>query len=391
MDIATLTIGLTVLHEGSIRTAARVLRRPPASVSDGLERFERGLAARLVDRSRPGFSITLAGETLLRDAHRVVAGIDALARLARCPPEGTRIWAAAHAIPLARLSLVSAVARSGSIRGAAKEAGVGQPHLSRQIARLERQLGRPVLNRSRRGSELTGAGQRLGSIAQSLTEALDDLRPTPEGRVVRASRLIRLGTVIPIGPESRLAGRLARLLAEWRRIAPSFDLLISSATAEDLLAGLRAGQYDMCLLDAPVRHRRLDSRDLFSAELVLVGAKGLFVGAPPALDLLHKHVLAVPSQRSGLRQSIRDVLDTLLAGKRQGALEQVEVDALPIILNLVLEHGYVAVLPRDAISSQTSRLDVLPLPGRPAIHFRLVWPRMAVMKQVADLVELGLQ
>src|SRR5205823_1569795 len=51
------------------------------------------------------------------------------------------------------------VARHGSIREAAEELHVAQSALSRQIQKLEQQLGVPLFQRHARGVELTSAGE----------------------------------------------------------------------------------------------------------------------------------------------------------------------------------------------------------------------------------------
>ncbi|CAM5774849.1 hypothetical protein LMIY3S_04728 [Labrys miyagiensis] len=390
MDTATLVIALTVLQEGSIRGASRLLSRPPASVAEGFERFERALAMPLAQHAKGSFGVTLAGETLARNSSGLLDSVDALATLARVPPEGTRSWAAGHAIPIASLAHFNAVVSSGSIRRAAGTLGLGQPHLSRRMARLETQMGCRLLERTGSGCEATAEGRRLNEIALELVDGVAGLTVPAKRRFARTMRTVRLGTIIPIGHESRLASRLARLVAEWRREAVAYDLLVSATTAEDLMAGLRAGRFDIALMDTAMRHRRFESRELFSSELVLAGPKAAFTNPAVLLSLLDLHFIAVPSLRSGLRQRIREVLDPLLAQTGQGGRQQVEVDALPIILNLVMEHGYLTVLPRDAIASLETELGILPLPDAPTLSFHLAWPKAGAMQRVAALVEAGL-
>ncbi|GLS19730.1 hypothetical protein GCM10007874_27470 [Labrys miyagiensis] len=390
MDTATLAIALTVLQEGSIRGVGRLLGRAPASVTDAFERFERELAMPLALRTEGTFALTLAGETLAGSSAGLLDSLASLAALGGAPAQAVRHWAAHHAIPIAALAHFNAVVGSGSIRRAAQALGLGQPHLSRQMARLETLLGCRLLQRTGTGCELTAEGLRLSEIAQVLVEEVAGLTATAQRRFARATRTIRLGTIIPIGHESRLAARLARLVAAWRRDRVAHDLLVSATTAEDLMAGLRAGRFDIALMDTPMQHRRFESRELFSSELVLAGPKAALASGVSLEALLETHLIAVPSLRSGLRQRIREVLDPLLVRTGPAGRQQVEVDALPIIVNLMLEHGYLSVMPRDAIASLDREIGLLPLPDAPRLAFHLAWPKTDRARHVAAAIAAGL-
>lgn len=78
------------------------------------------------------------------------------------------------------------VAQLGSITRAAQALNVAQPALSRQIRKLEEELGVTLLLRRPRGVELTPAGARLleraEAVFRSLREAAEELRSdTMEG------------------------------------------------------------------------------------------------------------------------------------------------------------------------------------------------------------------
>lgn len=64
-------------------------------------------------------------------------------------------------ISLVRLKSFLTVARAQSLREASDILGVTQPALSKQIAQLEDEIGRPLFQRHGRGMSLTSAGQAL--------------------------------------------------------------------------------------------------------------------------------------------------------------------------------------------------------------------------------------
>lgn len=68
------------------------------------------------------------------------------------------------------LSLFLAVADAGALAGAARVTGQSPPTLSRRMAALERDLGRRLFERGKRGFTLTAAGRSLLAEAEPLRE-----------------------------------------------------------------------------------------------------------------------------------------------------------------------------------------------------------------------------
>ncbi|KAA2211598.1 LysR family transcriptional regulator [Pseudoroseomonas oryzae] len=88
-----------------------------------------------------------------------------------------------------RLRSLLAIAEHGGFGRAAAALGLAQPSLSRQIALLEQEVGRPLLYRHGRGARLTEDGQRLADAARPLLTGLANLAsvledPVPRGEVV---------------------------------------------------------------------------------------------------------------------------------------------------------------------------------------------------------------
>ena len=65
------------------------------------------------------------------------------------------------------------VVQSGSFSAVAREAGVGQPSVSKQIAQLEAHLGAQLLRRTSRSMTLTEAGQTFYEAAVRLVDDLE--------------------------------------------------------------------------------------------------------------------------------------------------------------------------------------------------------------------------
>lgn len=136
-----------------------------------------------------------------------------------------------------QLTIFHAIAREGSIRGAARKLEVAPPSVSQALKQLEAQVGLPLFSRTTRRIELTEAGhllhERTAEAISSLDFALEsvqNLGERPSGKVtITVPRFVYQFFLRPI-------------YAEFCRLYPELELEISvSDKAEDIL---REG-YDM--------------------------------------------------------------------------------------------------------------------------------------------------
>src|SRR3954468_18366745 len=97
-------------------------------------------------------------------------------------------------LDLIRLQTLIAVVETGSFSAAARTLHVSQPAGSRQIALLERQLGSPLLTRSRGGVAPTQAGRLLISHAQAVLDRLALAELQVQALTRQHSGTVRLGS-----------------------------------------------------------------------------------------------------------------------------------------------------------------------------------------------------
>src|SRR5213078_1307108 len=76
-------------------------------------------------------------------------------------------------LDIARLRVIDAVARHGSVTEAARELHYSQPSVSHHLARLEAETGAQLLQRAGRGIRLTQAGQLLADRAAEIIGRID--------------------------------------------------------------------------------------------------------------------------------------------------------------------------------------------------------------------------
>lgn len=138
-----------------------------------------------------------------------------------------------------QLEYFVAVSETLNFRAAAELLGIGQPAVSQQIARLERDLGVTLLNRSSRVVSLSEAGQRFLPAARAALVAVESARAAAVGsESTRDRRVLRLGTSTGLGE------RLEALFEVIRRKSPEVELELFSAPTRVRLERVRAGQLD---------------------------------------------------------------------------------------------------------------------------------------------------
>ncbi len=141
------------------------------------------------------------------------------------------------------------VARRLHFRKAAEALAVAQPALSRAIIQLERGLGARLLNRTRRGVDLTPAGrlllERIEPQLRSLAAVPAELKALVGGQVGHlrvAFTGLAMATVLPA------------ILREFHRRHPGIKLELNESPTAAQLVALQAGELDCGFFhpDAPM-------------------------------------------------------------------------------------------------------------------------------------------
>ena len=177
-----------------------------------------------------------------------------------------------------------AVAREGSVTGAAHRLHVTQPTLSRQLKDLEDELGQRLFVRGSHSVSLTAEGVLLRQRAEEIMTIVDKTRADFSER----HRLA--GDVYVGGGESEAMTLLAEVIREVRDRHPAIRFHLYSGNAEDVMERLNRGTLDFGVLIQPVDISKYDAlplprRDvwglLMPAGHPLAAAKGI---APRDLD-----------------------------------------------------------------------------------------------------------
>ncbi|SFN46306.1 DNA-binding transcriptional regulator, LysR family [Pseudonocardia ammonioxydans] len=166
---------------------------------------------------------------------------------------------------LESLRLLVLVGRRGSLGGAAAETGVSQPAASKRMRALERRLGVQLVERSRRGSTLTTAGELVAARAERV---LDELRALQDG-----VELLRLQASAPLVVAASLTVAehlLPSWIAQLTRSDPGARVGLQVMNSSLVCAAVRDGDASLGFVESPGMLPGLRSRVVGRDRLTLV-------------------------------------------------------------------------------------------------------------------------
>ncbi len=259
---------------------------------------------------------------------------------------------------LRHLQALVAVAEHGSFSAAADFLGTVQSNISAHVARLEREVGATLVDRS--AGRLTPEGEVVASRAYRVLSELDALVADVAALREEVTGTVRAGM---IGTTARwLVPMVLRDISERH---PKLHLIVSEGTTTTLEPLLSSGRIDLALLTSPVPGRDLSFEPLFEETVVLVvpadddvlaGRSSLSLGELPA------HVMLAPAPGTSFRSELEAALKPASVRLRPRA----EVDGVRLIASLTFEGYGPALLPASAVPPQLRpRFRLLRVEGLP--------------------------
>lgn len=279
---------------------------------------------------------------------------------------------------------VVAVADTGNFTRAAEQCRVVQSALSHQVARLERELGARLFDRTSRRVRLTAAGEAFLPAARLSLDAAERAKAEVAAASGEVRGQIAIGA-IPTVTAVDLPGVLERFHARHPRVRIS----LRSGASEELTERVRQGTLDVAFLGIPVNARPKDvnGRELARGELVAVVAPGHPLADEDRVDLRQladEPFVDFPPGSAARAQS--DEAFTA-AGVRREVL--FEISTVDFMARLIRQGLGIGLMPASFVS-ELSDLAVLPIRDAPTRLEHLVWGRFTPSPATAAfLAELG--
>jgi DNA-binding transcriptional LysR family regulator len=266
------------------------------------------------------------------------------------------------------LKVLREVALRGSFSAAGDALSFSQPAISQQIARLERQVGVPLLERSPRAVRLTPAGEAvvrhteriLAQVAAAQAE-LQELTTRARGRLRIAAFSTVAGTIVP------------RAIAAFRLERPAVEVELTLLDPPDAIPALRRGEFELALAEEGGLLDQPDFSDLVLEHLL---DDELYVALPAGHPLAARPAVALADLRDeewmlvGLRGTCQDSNIVLRACAEAGFQPEVRYssDDYFAIVGLVASGMGVALVPGLGLAAEREDVAVRPVRGRAPVR-----------------------
>src|SRR4051794_23789387 len=249
---------------------------------------------------------------------------------------------------LHQLRYLVAVAEEGGFTRAAAGEHVAQPGISAQVARLERELGQALFDRTARGARLTSAGEAVLPHARAALAAVAAVRDTADALAGLLRGRVSVGMVRGGGVVD-----LPGLLGAFHRTHPGVEIRLVEAATDALLEGLRTHDLDLAWVgrdgDPPAG---LDVDVVLDVPLVAALPPGSPLGDTVTVAELAEHpVIALP-----VGAGVRAALDRAAGDAGVVLRPALEAGSPPVLVALAEQGLGVAVVPEPAVAGRDLRV-----------------------------------
>lgn len=278
----------------------------------------------------------------------------------------------------------------GSISKAATHLRIAQPALSRQIKKLEDEIGVALLVRQGRGVRPTEAGETLmrrgEQLLRQIQQAADEVVATAGVASGAVTVAMPPGAGKTLGPQ---------LVMRYREQCPNVTLRIQSGLSGFIRDWLVAGVVDVALMHNPPRMADVTTRPILAEDhYVIAPSAGNMTRLPRGLRALPRafrlaDLARLPLILPGPPHALRGLVEEL--GSREGVdLRVLEVDNLELIKTLVESGAGYSVMAFNAVQEEVKRrvLRVVPFDSPIAWTLALATPNRQPTRATTELVRL---
>lgn len=265
---------------------------------------------------------------------------------------------------LRQLRYFLTIADLGSMSRASQVLFIAQPALSKQIAKLEADVGQPLLTRSSIGVRMTEQGQIFYLHAQRVLREVADIRPAIARAETNPAGIVSIGL-----PQSSTALYALPLIEESRRRYPRIRLEIFDDISSNIAQQVDNRRFDFGIVVNDEDAAQLDSLPLLDEELFLISRRDLAPGSP---TISGPELFRLPLLVPGSGQGSRALLDKFLADQGVPALELSVVANSANVMRCAMLAGHAhAILPKGSVLEELAAGVCIATPLQPALTRRV--------------------
>lgn len=276
-----------------------------------------------------------------------------------------------------------AVAREGSITGAADFLHVTQPTLSRQLKDLEQELGKKLFIRSSHNIILTDEGLLLRKRAEEIIDMVDKLEAEFKSMEETISGDVYIG-----GGETDAMRQIARVVRDLQLCYPNIQYHLNSGNEDDVTERLDKGLLDFGILIQPADLSKYNYIDIPGEDVwgVIMRKESplAFKDTIQAADLLDVPVIC---SRQAIKQTFSKNEFADWFGEDFEKLNIVATYNLAYNAAIMVDEGigYAVVLDKIVNTFSDSNLCFKPLEPRLESGLNIVWKKHQTFSAAAEM------
>lgn len=279
---------------------------------------------------------------------------------------------------LSDLKLFQAIAKEGSISGAAKRLDYVQSNVTTRLQRLEDELGVLLFYRKPKGVQITEKGELFHPYVDTILQMADESIKILQDQG-NPSGCLRIGVV-----ETMTCGNFMNFIAAYQSQYEQVVLSLETGNSLELMEKVKNFELDAAFVTGQLTSENFDVDYLFTDEIVLLSGK--------AIDTVN-----FKQQRWAVSPSgcpFRKILEQWLKDEGETLRSFIEIGSLETLLSSVKAGLTATILPKSVLKGPYEDLHVYPIPER----YRLIETAIIRRKEkyvnyayktFADLVKQG--
>ena len=257
-----------------------------------------------------------------------------------------------------QLKYFEAITKYKTFLEAAEEMNISQSSLSKQLSRLEDELGVTLIDRSKRKASLTQAGKIFARDAEAMLAQYQVMLSHMQA-FKKNPDVLKIGSLALLGQYG-----LNYKLADFEASHDEYKLLVEDVEEDVLIEGFKTGKYDLIIgRTLPEDVSCSASVKLADDELVAVMRKSHPLASKDSIEL--KKIISMPLY---LTKSYTSIYKLCMQLFNENNLKPVKISTSrsETIISMIFTQNAIALLPRQAINIfQNSGLAVVEI--RPTI------------------------
>ena len=281
------------------------------------------------------------------------------------------------------LKYIVEVAREKNFARASAKVFVSQPALSMQIKKLEETLGVEIFERDKQNFLITPVGAEIIKKAEIILQESEEIKMIAKNSKDPHKGEIRIGAFPTVASYF-----LPNFVKNIHKKFPHLKIFLIEAKSDELIAKLKNGELDFCLLAMPIADDNLIGEKIFSEKFLLATPKGHPFSKKSKIQIkeLKNHELMLLEDGHCLRDQALEICSMVRAYENQ----DFRATSLETLRQMVANGTGITLIPEIAVRSddKISYVKIFNAPFRTiGIHYRKSSVQKNLIKEIIKLAK----